>query len=414
MSRLVPLLLLAVLAATVLLVARSGEDRYPVELTVAGARGVVPGADVRSSGVRVGKVTAVRLGADGLPRLRLAVDGSFRLRRGARAAVRLSSLSGEFNRFVSLVQGDGPELATPVRLGLRSTAAPVEVDQALAALDPSVRADVRGTLDGLHGALDGSGPALARTLKRSTGALQALGAVAGDVAADGEALRALLRDTQTVSAALDRAPLADAVTETGALLDVTARRATAVSATLSQLPATLRAPRRALAATRLATGDLRAVVHDLRPAAAQLPATSRELARATVAARPVVHEAAGLAGDAPAQLRRLEPVLQRATPVLEVLAPVLRRTGPMLDELRVRLPDAFSFFANWADFTSNYDANGHGARVGIVLPPASTKVLDPSSNGEGQLKAPYLRTPGALEGEPWDDYRDSFVGGDGR
>ena len=74
----------------------------------------------------------------------------------------------------------------------------------------------------------------------------------------------------------------------------------------------------------------------------------------------------------------------------------------MLDELRVRLPDAFSFFANWADFTSNYDANGHGARVGIVLP---------SAPENDQLSPPYLRTPGTLEGQPWTDYRKSFVFG---
>ena len=83
----------------------------------------------------------------------------------------------------------------------------------------------------------------------------------------------------------------------------------------------------------------------------------------------------------------------------------------MLDQGRVRLPDFFSFFSNWADFTSVYDANGHGARVGIVLPPAPTKVLEPDGDGAGQLKAPYLRVPGALGGEPWRDYADSFVAG---
>ena len=83
----------------------------------------------------------------------------------------------------------------------------------------------------------------------------------------------------------------------------------------------------------------------------------------------------------------------------------------MLDQLRVRFPDLFSFFANWADFTSNYDANGHGARVGIVLPPTPTTVLSPSSDGAGQLAPPYLRTPGAMDGQPWSDYYKSFVDG---
>jgi len=106
----------------------------------------------------------------------------------------------------------------------------------------------------------------------------------------------------------------------------------------------------------------------------------------------------------------MTPLLRAAGPMLAVLAPVLRRFDPMLDQLRVRFPDAFSFFANWADFTSNYDSGGHGARVGIVLPPAPTNTLPPDSNGPGQLAPPYLRVPGSLEGQPWNDYSKSFVG----
>jgi hypothetical protein len=107
----------------------------------------------------------------------------------------------------------------------------------------------------------------------------------------------------------------------------------------------------------------------------------------------------------------MRPVLGFAGPLLRVLIPALRRVGPMLDQLRVRFPDAFSFFANWADFTSNFDANGHGARVGIVVPPAPTTTLSPSGHGAGQLAPPFLRTPGALEGHPWTRYWKSFVAG---
>ena len=95
------------------------------------------------------------------------------------------------------------------------------------------------------------------------------------------------------------------------------------------------------------------------------------------------------------------------------MAPVLRSAAPILDEARVRAPDFFSFFANWADFTSVYDANGHAARVGLVLPPAPTNAIDGSDPGAGSLEPPYVRTPGVLEGEPWTDYEDSFLGEEG-
>ena len=150
---------------------------------------------------------------------------------------------------------------------------------------------------------------------------------------------------------------------------------------------------------------------DARPGVRRLVPFARDLRPMLRAAVPALGEARSLVGNGPRDLRRLDGLLRTAQPVLKDLTPVLAHANPMLDELRVRLPDAFGFFANWADFASNYDANGHAARVGLVFPPAPTKGSGPSDSGAGQLQRPFVRTPGVLEGEPWTDYRDSFVGG---
>src|SRR4029077_10671470 len=128
------------------------------------------------------------------------------------------------------------------------------------------------------------------------------------------------------------------------------------------------------------------------------------------AARPTLGEAAHLVGEAPAELTRAQPLADAAIPALRRLAPVLRSARPILNQARVRTPDFFSFFSNWADFTSVYDANGHAARVGLVLPPAPDNVIDGSNPGAGQLEAPFVRTPGVLEGDPWKRFRKSFLG----
>jgi phospholipid/cholesterol/gamma-HCH transport system substrate-binding protein len=401
--------LLAAVATVVVLLVRD-EPTYPVTLTVAGARGLVPGAEVRAGGEKVGTVRSVALDDAGMPRVRLAVHTSYRLRRGARAAVRLQSLSGEFNRYVALTQGSGARLSSPVRL---RASAPVELDHALEALAPSVRADVRAGLDGMRRSVAGRGPDVQRTLAGSASALRSVAAAAGDVNADGNALRSLVTETRAITSSLASRPAeltrsAEAVAD---LLGVTARRDGDLAAALRRLPEALDEPRRALRDARAATGTLRGLVRDLKSASGQLADTAVELRAAVDGAAPVVHDVAGLAGDAPGQLRALTPLIREAAPILEQLQPVLKQAGPMLDQTRVRLPDAWSFFANWADFTSNYDANGHGARVGIVLPPASTRTLKPWENRAGQLAPPYLRTPGSLEDEPWTDYADSFVAG---
>lgn len=405
----------ALLAGAVALVAAGRGDgaQTRVEAVVRDARGLVAGAKVTVAGVDVGRVDRVALGADGLPHVWMDVDRDAGLLTGARAAVRLASQSGEFNRYVALTRGAGAPAGRTLRLGLDRTAAPVEVDEALSALDPRTRADLRATLHGLRGALDGTGPAGARALKTTPQALEQLAGALGDVADDGAALRTLVRSAQRITASLAGRPaeLRSMVRESRALLETTAARQAQLRTSLAGLPGGLRAVRGALATTRAAVPDLQALVRDATPLAARLRPVSRDLRGALVPARPALAAARGLVSTAPADLRALTPLLREATPLAARLDPVLRRANPMLDQTRVRLPDFFSFFANWADFTGNYDANGHGARVGIVLPPASTKVLSPSGDGAGQLRPPYLRTPGALEGEPWRDYADSFVGG---
>jgi ABC-type transporter Mla subunit MlaD len=205
--------------------------------------------------------------------------------------------------------------------------------------------------------------------------------------------------------------LAGAADQTAALVHTLAARSGAIATTIAGLPPALDTTGAALAAVKRLTPPATRLLARIAAATAELPAVSTELRAALIAARSTLPGAARVASLAPDAARAFEPVLHAAGPLLALMTPVLTRLGPMLDQLRVRFPDAFSFFANWADFTSNYDANGHAARVGIVLPPAPTNVHAPDSNGPGQLTPPYLRTPGSLEGQPWTDYYKSFVAG---
>ncbi|MCW3016158.1 MAG: hypothetical protein JWO02_3250 [Solirubrobacterales bacterium] len=407
--------LLAV-AAVVVVVAGHGAPTRTVTGTFDSVRGLVEGAEVRAGGVKVGRVQRIWLAGDGTPRVRMAVRQDYPLRRGARAAVRLGSLSGEFNRYVALTSGTGPSFGDgdrPITLTRSATDSPVEVDEALSALTPATRADVRAALRGLRTGLQDRGPQVAQTLKHTVSALSETAAVLGDVDADGAALRSLVTDSRRITDALAGRPrrLAVLVDELGATLHTTAGRQEALRRTIAVLPAALREGRGALAQVRAATPGLRALLREAAWGLRELAPAAGELHSALRAGTPALAQAAALTRTAPAELSALRPLLRDARTVAAELTPVLRRAGPILDQTRVRLPDFFSFFAGWADFTSNYDANGHGARVGLVLPPASTTVLDPSRYEAGQLEAPYLRTPGVLAGVPWTDYADSFVAG---
>ena len=378
-------------------------------------RGLVSGAQVRVAGVPVGEVTGVWLGRDGWPRVRMSVDSDVSLRSGASAAVRMASLSGEFNRYVSLVQGTGAPLGPGAVIPRSRTSSPVEVDEALLTFAPATREAIARALLGLRAAVQGRGSALAASLRLGGDSLAQVAAAAADIGGDGPALARLLEDTHLIAHTVAaRAPaLGRDVAGLAGLLEDARAHAAGIGAALHGLPVALEATEAALRRGSTLIAPVGSLLRAAAPGVALLPGTAREARSALLQARPALREAHALMLSVPGAARSLTVLLGRARPLLEAMAPVLRRLGPMLDQLRVRLPDAFSFFANWADFTSNYDANGHGARVGIVAPPAPDRRLSPDSNGAGQLAAPYLRTPGSLDGEPWRTYAQSFVGGRG-
>jgi hypothetical protein len=39
------------------------------------------------------------------------------------------------------------------------------------------------------------------------------------------------------------------------------------------------------------------------------------------------------------------------------------------------------------------------------------QLISPSDPGPGVVERPFYRTPGSLEGEPWENYWKSFIGG---
>jgi phospholipid/cholesterol/gamma-HCH transport system substrate-binding protein len=412
-ARRAPVTLALAIGAVVLLFVSKGPARYDIVAEFSDVQGLVPGAQVELAGVTVGEVQSIRLGSDGYPRVQVAIDAGVRMRATGTATVRLASLSGEFNDYVSIVQGAGAPLRPGAVLERRRTTSPVSFDQAIGTFDAPTRAALSAMLSGLTRSLSGQGPALAATLRTSARALEQTASLADAVGSDGGSLRSLLASTNTIVAALDtrRADLAGAVDGVHGVLQTLAARAGAISTGVAALPSGLDAAKQTLTRGQGLIAPARALLATARPTIAQLPAVSNELRAALLVARPALRRAASVATRAPGALTALMPLLGAAKPLLAVLAPVLQRAGPMLDQLRVRLPDAFSFFANWADFTANYDANGHAARVGIVLTPAPVNVLSPDSNGAGQLAPPYLRTPGSLEGQPWTDYFKSFVDG---
>jgi phospholipid/cholesterol/gamma-HCH transport system substrate-binding protein len=95
---------IAAVAVIALVVALSGAGDYAVHARFVSASQIVKGNEVKVSGEAVGSVDDVALSADGRADVTLSIsaDGYFPLRRGTRAIIRETSLSGVANHYVDL------------------------------------------------------------------------------------------------------------------------------------------------------------------------------------------------------------------------------------------------------------------------------------------------------------------------
>jgi phospholipid/cholesterol/gamma-HCH transport system substrate-binding protein len=289
---------------------------YTLRAVFATANEVHPRDPVRIAGVQVGRVEHVEAQPDGdaaIVVMTIRAEG-LPIHRDATLKVRPRMfLEGVF--FVDLQPGtpSAPVLRSGDTVPVTQTAAPVQLDQPLSALQADTRARLRETLRGAGDALDdGGGEAAGETLDASATALPDL-ALSADALAGAGDLRPLVADLGRVVGALaDSRPRLQAL-----LSDLDATTATlagasgALTRTVATLPATLAETRATLAALETALPPVDRLAISLTAA---LPALSTTLSTGIpwlVAARALLapSELGGLA----AQLRDAAPGLAGVT-----------------------------------------------------------------------------------------------------
>jgi phospholipid/cholesterol/gamma-HCH transport system substrate-binding protein len=388
-----------------------GDDRYEVTAVFEQSYGIVPGDRVMAGGAAVGAIAGIRLGSDGRPHVRLRIDKGYRLRRGATADLQLFSSSGEVNRIVVLQSGHGARLADGALIPAQRTDQPVELDDVLNAVTPAMRADLRAVVGEVDGATSNLDDAFRKGLRHSAQALDETAALLHETARDGVALRTSVRGGAAVSAAFadGRDGLGESVAQLRELLSTTAARQATLRQTVQALPEGLGGPRRALDRVRAALPDVEQLVGAAAPAAHELGPAARQLDPTLRAAQPTLEHLVSTLHQAPTRLRSLIPLLKIAEPTATTLAPTLRDALPALDVLRAYTPEIAGFLSNWTGIASTYDAAGNGLRIMLAGQSPTNTLRSSDSTASGYIPRPFMRTPGALVGEPWTDYTSSFL-----
>jgi phospholipid/cholesterol/gamma-HCH transport system substrate-binding protein len=140
---------LVVLVAIVAVIALSG-GAYTVSARFISASQLVKGNEVKVAGQPVGTVKEIELTDDGQARVEFTVeeDAYSPLRRGTRAIVRQTSLSGVANRYIDLQLGgaDRPEIPDGGVIPGEDTVSAIDLDQLFDTFDPRTRKAVGGTI----------------------------------------------------------------------------------------------------------------------------------------------------------------------------------------------------------------------------------------------------------------------------
>ncbi|CAN5492095.1 MlaD family protein [soil metagenome] len=149
-----------------------GIGRYTVTMELPKSGGLYASGNVTYRGTQVGKVTAVRLTADGHVAAELSLNSDIEIPSNLVAAVHSQSAVGE--QYVALTPRDGT--SAPLRDGdvipLADTSVPPPIDALLDATDRGLQAipheNLKTAIDESYAAIGGLGPELSRIVKGSS------------------------------------------------------------------------------------------------------------------------------------------------------------------------------------------------------------------------------------------------------
>jgi phospholipid/cholesterol/gamma-HCH transport system substrate-binding protein len=428
-ARGVALLALAAVIAVVAVVLMRDGDSTMYRLRFRDAGQLVKDDDVQVGGRRVGSVRGIELTGDNEAEIEIAVDRDFApLHEGTTATIRATSLSGIANRYIALTPGANsrPRLGAGSLLGTDKTTSIVDLDELFNTIDPSTRKALQQFVAGNARWYAGRGKQANEAAKYLDPALSSSRALVNEVVRDQDTFDAFLKNSsRTVGAlAARRDQLASLVSNANTTADAIGDENASLARALGLLPDTLRKANTTFVNLRATLDDLDVLV------AASKPATKR-LAPFLAELRPLVRDARPTIADLRTLIRRpgdgndLIDLLNR-TPRLELTArPALRDSTqalkdstPVLKFIRPYTADFVGWLRDFGEGASNYDANGHYARIQPIFnaysfadnPAGGTLTpIAPSQRLAGLQTGVVRRCPGAASqpaadgSAPWRD-----------
>ena len=422
------LALAVALAVWLLLFKGDGGTEYTLLFQNAGQ--LVKDDDVQVGGRRVGSVRDIELTDDNRAAVKITVQEPYApLREGTQAVIRLTSLSGIANRYVALTPGPGDarELDDGATLPAGSTTDVVDLDQVFNTLDKKTSGDLASVIKGFARQYQGKGPEVGQSAKYFNPLLSTSRQLVQQVTEDEGALtRFLVNSSRAVETIGERRnDLADLVSNANSTASAIGSENASLARALGLLPTTLRRANTTFVNLRSTLDDLDVLVDVSKPATKKLAPFLAELRPLIAAARPTVHDLRTLVSqDGPNNdlvdaTRKLPRLARVARPAFRNGRQALVKAEPVLEFARPYTPDLVGWFRDFGEGASNYDANGHFARIQPIFnafqftdnPAGGTLTPIPPSQRMDGLQLHLRRCPGAATQRPADNSAPFTDGG---
>lgn len=379
---------------------------YQVKTAFAQGTQLAGYADVRISGVTVGKVTKI-VRDGGKAKVTMKIDAKFApLPRDTRATLRTKTLVGE--TFVDLSFGSRKNqtvkrtyIADGGTIPARNIQPTVELDQILDAFDGRTRKDLKALLTSLAKGTAGQGKNLNAAIGQVAPLAEGADSLFSILNRQSAEVRSGTRDFGTTFAALGRRSGAiQGIAESGRqLLETTASITPALRQTLDQLPSFAREARRFMTTTEAtaraakpALADLKPVTPLVRPALQRLAVLSPELEKTLVELNPVLSKVKSGMPPLRSIVTSLRPLTDSLEPASEDLLPIAQFVKAYKRELSVTFANAGAAIQATAP-----DAKGvQRSYLRIAAPINGETVAGATTRNPNSRYSPYPR-PGELE-----------------
>lgn len=323
---------------------------YRVHVQVPEAANLATEADVRISGVPVGKVKSKKADPkNATTDVVLEIDHKYApIPKDTEAILRQKTLLGE--TYVELAPGDKSSGTIPDGGSIqRSRVAPtVELDEIFRAFDPKTRDAFQRWMISQGKVFGNRGPELNDALGNLAPFAEDFGTLTQILNENATDVRRLIRNTGSVFGALTerQGQLRELVVNSNRVFETTARRNRELAQTFLILPTFLDESRKTLIATTKFANNTNPLVTQLRPAAVQLSPTLIQLKALAPDLLSLFQNINPLVAVSKKGLPATSTFLNELRPLLDATDPFLRNLNPMIHWIGLYKHEITAFFSN--------------------------------------------------------------------